>query len=51
MKELTIQDKAELYDKALKQIKEYTPDENGFVTIYPKEIFPELNESDDKQIQ
>ena len=51
MKELTIQDKAELYDKVLKQIKECTPDENGFVTIYPKEIFPELNESEDKQIR
>ena len=48
MKELTIQDKAELYDKALKQIKECTPDENGFVTIYPKEIFPELNVTEDE---
>ena len=51
MKELTIQDKAELYDKALKQIKECTPDENGFVTICPKEIFTELKESEDEQIR
>ena len=51
MKELTIQDKAELYDKALKQIKDCTPDENGFVTICPKEIFTELKESEDEQIR
>ena len=48
MKELTIQDKAELYDKALKQIKDCTPDENGFVTICPKEIFTELKESEEE---
>lgn len=51
MKELTIQDKAELYNKALKQIKECTPDENGFVTICPKEIFPELYESENERIK
>lgn len=51
MKKLTIQDKAELYDKALKQIKECTPDENGFVTIYPNEIFPELKESEEERIK
>lgn len=44
MKELSIEEKAKTYDEALKKIKECTPDENGFVTIYPNEIFPELKE-------
>ena len=51
MKELSIEEKAIAYDKALKQIKELTPDENGFVTIYPNEIFPELAESEDERIR
>ena len=51
MKELSIEEKAKAYDEALKQIKECTPDENGFVTIYPNEIFPELKESEDEEIR
>jgi len=39
------------YKEALRQIKECTPDENGFVTIYPNEIFPELKESEDERIR
>ena len=51
MGELSIEEKAKRYDEALKQIKECTPDENGFVTIYPDEIFPELKESKDEKIR
>lgn len=51
MKELPIEEKAKAYEEALKQIKECTPDENGFVTIYPQEIFPELKESEDERIR
>jgi len=43
---MTTEEKARAYDEALKQIEECTPDENGFVTIYPSEIFPELKESE-----
>ena len=50
MKELSIEEKAKAYDEALKQIKECTPDENGFITIYPNEIFPELKENEDEKI-
>lgn len=49
MKEL-IEEKAKAYDEALKVIKGYNPDENGFITIYPQEIFPELKVSDDERI-
>ena len=48
---MTIEEKAKRYDEALKQIKECTPDENGFVTIYPNEIFPDLYESEDERIR
>lgn len=48
---MTHKEKSEAYDKALKQIKECTPDENGFITIYPQEIFPELKESEDERIK
>ena len=48
---MTQEQKAKAYDEALKQIKECTPDENGFVTIYPNEIFPELAESEDEKIR
>lgn len=51
MKELSIEEKAKRYDEAIKQIKECTPDENGFITIYPQEIFPELQESEDERIR
>lgn len=51
MKELSTEEKAKRYAEALKQIKECTPDENGFVTIYPDEIFPELKESEDEKIR
>ena len=51
MKNLSIEEKAKRYDEALKQIKECMPDENGFVTIYPDEIFPELKESEDEKIR
>ena len=51
MKELSTEEKAKAYDEALKQIKECTPDENGFITIYPNEIFPELKESEDERIR
>ena len=51
MKILSIEEKAKRYDDVLKQIKECTPDENGFVTIYPNEIFPELKESEDEKIK
>jgi len=48
---ITTEQKAKAYDKALKQIKECTPDENGFVTICSDEIFPELAESEDDKIR
>ena len=51
MKKLSIKEKAKRYDKVLEQIKECTPDENGFVTIYPNEIFLELKESEDERIR
>ena len=43
---MTQEEKAEAYDKALKFIKECTPDENGFITIYPQEVFPEICEKE-----
>lgn len=45
----TLEEKAHTYDEVLKQIKECTPDENGFITIYPQEIFSELKESEDER--
>ena len=51
MKELSIEEKARAYDEALKQVKECTSDENGFITIYPQEIFPTLKESEDEKIR
>ena len=48
---MTTEEKAKAYDKALKVIKECNPDENGFITIYPQEIFPELTESEDEKIR
>ena len=43
------------YEKKYKEvvafIRECTPDENGFITIYPQEIFPELTESEDEKIR
>ena len=48
---MTQEEKAKAYDKALKVIKECNPDENGFITIYPQEIFPELEESEDERIR
>ena len=48
---MTQEEKAKSYDKALKVIKECNPDENGFITIYPQEIFPELKESEDEKIR
>ena len=51
MKELSIEEKAKRFDEALKQIKECNPDENGFITIYPQEIFPELKESEGDNIR
>lgn len=51
IKKLLLEEKAKAYDEALKKIKECTPDENGFVTIYPSEIFPELAESEDERIR
>lgn len=51
MQGLTIEQKAKAYDEALKQIKECTLDENGFVTIYPNEIFPALKEREDEKIR
>lgn len=48
---MTIEEKAKAYDGVLKQIKECTPDENGFIIIYPQEIFPELKESEDERIR
>lgn len=47
---MTQEEKAKAYDKVLKQIKGCTPDENGFITIYPQEIFPELAESEDERM-
>ena len=51
MKELSIKEKAKAYDEALKVIKECVPDKNGFITIYPQEIFPELAESEDERVR
>lgn len=48
---MTQEEKARAYDKALKVIKVCNPDENGFITIDPQEIFPELKESEDKKIK
>ena len=48
---MSIEEKAKRYDEAIKQIRECTPDENGFVTIYPNEIFPELKDSEDERIR
>lgn len=48
---MTDKEKAKAYDEVLKQIKECIPDENGFITIYPQEIFPELAESNDERIR
>ena len=45
---MTQEEKAKAYDEALKVIKECNPDENGFITIYPQEIFPELKSEDEK---
>lgn len=48
---MTQEEKARAYDEVLKQIKECTPDENGFITIYPQEIFPELKEPEDEKVR
>lgn len=48
---MTDKEKAKRYDEVLKVIKECNPDENGFITIYPQEIFPELKESEDEKIR
>ena len=48
---MTTEEKARAYDEALKVIKECNPDENGFITIYPQEIFSELAESEDERIR
>ena len=45
------EEKAKAYDEVVKQIKECTPDENGFITIYPQDFFPELKESEDDKIR
>ena len=50
MKE-SIEEKAKAYDEALKVIKGCNPDENGFITICPQEIFPELKVSDDERMR
>ena len=46
-----IEEKAKRYDEALKVIKGCNHDENGFITIYPQEIFPELKVSDDERMR
>ena len=48
---MTLEQKAKAYDRVLQQIKECVPDDNGFITIYPQEIFPELKESEGELIR
>lgn len=48
---MTQEEKAGAYDAALKVIKKCVPDENGFITIYPQEIFPELKETESSKIR
>lgn len=46
-----MEDYKKKYEEVLKRIKECVPDDNGFITIYPQEIFPELMESEDEKIR
>ena len=46
-----MEDYKKKYEEVLKKIKECVPDDNGFITIYPQEIFPELAENKDEKIR
>ena len=46
-----MEDYKKKYEEALKRIKECVPDDNGFITIYPQEIFPELAENKNEKIR
>lgn len=48
---LTTEQKARAYDKALEAMKDCIPDEDGYVTIRPCDIFPKLAESEDERIR
>ena len=52
MKELTIEQKAKAYDKAVERAKEwFNPEEPDSYTCIVESIFPELKESEDKRIR
>ena len=46
-----MEDYKKKYEEVLKKIKECVSDDNGFITIYPQEIFPELTESEDDKVR
>ena len=50
MKELSIEQKAEAYDEAIKRIQSYVVDEYGCTRIKVVNVFPELKESEDENI-
>lgn len=51
MKELTIEQKAQRYDEAIKRIQSYVVDEYGCTRIKVVNVFPELVESEDERIR
>lgn len=51
MKELTIEQKAQRYDEAIKRIQSYVVDEHGCTRIKVVNVFPELAESEDEKIR
>lgn len=52
MEELTIEEKASRYDKAIKVINKCETDKYGcIIGVKPTDIFPELKESEDEKIR
>ena len=48
---MTIEEKAKAYDEALELMMDCEPDENGYVHVWPEDIFSELKVSNDERIR
>lgn len=48
---MTTEQKARAYDKAIEAMEDCIPDKDGYVTVRPCDIFPELQESEDERIR
>lgn len=49
MKELSIEEKAKAYDKAIEKIQKYVKDDFGCTRLRPENIFPELKEREEEE--